>query len=59
MKVNTINKRYRYWIKHFRRVNEKGINDTRILILVFLDEILPLKIRSGKIRLTFIERNIN
>ena len=37
----------------------KGINETGILILVFLNGILPLKIKSGKIRPTFVESNIS
>ena len=36
-----------------------GINEIGILILVFLEGILPLKISSRKIRLTFIEGNID
>ena len=35
-----------------------GVNEKGLLILIFCDGILPLKIRSGKIRLTFVESNI-
>ena len=49
---------YRYWIRCFGKVNEKEINETRILIFIFLNGILPLKIRSEKIRLIFIESNM-
>ena len=51
--------RHKYKIKHFKRVNEKWINETEILILIFLNGILRQKIRSEKIRLTFVESNIN
>ena len=41
-------KGYKYWTSDFRRVNGKGINEVGISILVFLEGIFPLKIRSGK-----------
>lgn len=43
-RVNRIYERYKYWITHFKRVNrvnEKRIIGTKVLILVFLNEILP------------------
>ena len=43
-RVNGIYERYKYWITHFKRVNrvnEKRIIGTEVLILVFLNEILP------------------
>ena len=49
---------YKNWIKHFEMVDEKGINEIKTPIRVFLDGILSLKIRSGKIRFTFVESNI-
>ncbi|RVW29720.1 hypothetical protein CK203_105766 [Vitis vinifera] len=48
-------KGHKYRTSDFGRVNGKGIDEIGISILVFLEGILPLKIRSEKIRLTFIE----
>ena len=48
--------RIRHWTKDYKRANEKGINEIGILILVFLDGILPLKM-SRKIGLSLVESN--
>ena len=39
------------------RINEKGLVEIEVSILVFLNGILLLNIRSGKIRINFVESN--
>ena len=65
--------RYGCWIRHFGKANGKiridtlgldtgsnsASNKIGVSILIFLDGILPLKVRHEKIRLTFIESNIS